>query len=65
MRMKHLVAKAILELNDEAKTFAVDKIKQRLVEIRDAKKVLSKLEAKYTELLAEDVADASEITDIE
>jgi len=65
MKMSDLVAKAIEELNDEEKKLAVDKIKERLVEIREAKRVLNNLEEHYKELLAEDVADASEITDIE
>ena len=65
MKMRDLVAKAIEELNDDEKKLAVHKIKERLVEIREAKRVLNKLEAQYKELLAEDVADASEITDIE
>ncbi len=65
MEMRDLVAKAKEELNDEAKKLAVDKIKQRLTEIREAKRVLSRLEEQYTELLDEEIEDANDITDIE
>jgi len=65
MKMSDLVEEAIEELNEEAKGIAIFKIKERLVEIREAKRILKRLEDKYTELLGEEIEDANDITDIE
>lgn len=61
MKIKDLVSEAIAELNDEDHQIAKEEIKERLREIRSAKKVLAKLETQYTEMLDEDVEDAADI----
>ncbi|MCK4718849.1 MAG: hypothetical protein KAT70_09285 [Thermoplasmata archaeon] len=61
MKVKDLVKEAIEELNDEERERMVDEIKERLREIREAKKILAKLETQYMELLEEDIEDAHNI----
>lgn len=57
MKMDELVAQAKTELEEEDKKYATELLKERLKEIREAKRVLTTLETQFEELLAKDVAD--------
>ena len=51
MKIKELEQEAIKELQIEDKALIKSEIKERLKEIRQTKKVLQRLEAKYTDFL--------------
>ncbi len=57
MKLKELVEQAKDELTSEKIEIATEEIKERLREIRVAKKVLEKLEVQYSELLEKDIED--------
>jgi len=62
-RFKDIEKQAKKELEQEDKELAKRVVKARLVEIQSAKRVLSKLEKQYKDLLKKEVADVHELLD--
>ena len=57
MKMSDLLERAKNELQEERETMATERIKERLKEIHEAKKVLSTMEKQLEEMMQENVND--------
>lgn len=55
MKIKELEDRAVVELQQERETMAVETIKERIREINEARKTLSRMEKGYQALLEEDL----------
>ena len=57
MLYKELVNEVQKGIIEEKKEFAKEEIKEKLLELKEVKKILSKLEKQFNELLEKDIED--------